>query len=57
MNSKLMHILNDDKQCYPFCRLGLLVDRFGHTAISNQPIKVIKGFKPTSTSVISSPMC
>ena len=26
------------------------------TAISNQPIKVIKGFKPTSTSIIYSPM-
>ena len=30
MVDKLMHIPNNDKQFYPFCRLQLVVETFGH---------------------------
>ena len=39
MAYKLMYILNDDTQNYPFCRLQLVVDPFGLN-IMNKPIKI-----------------
>ena len=37
MADKLMYIPNDDTQSYPFCRLQLVVDTFGHsTYLTNQ---------------------
>ena len=30
MCDKLIYITNNDKQNYPFCRLKLLVEKFGH---------------------------
>ena len=37
MADKLMYILYDDNQNYPFCRLKLVVETFEH---STQPIKI-----------------
>ena len=31
MADKLMYIPNNDKQNYPFCRLQILVEMFGHS--------------------------
>ena len=31
MADKFMHIPNDDTQNSPFCRLQLIVEKFGHT--------------------------
>ena len=39
MADKLLYIPNDDKQNYPFCRLQLVVETFGHNLI-NQPIEI-----------------
>ena len=46
-DNKLMYNSNDDTQNNPFCRLQLVVEKFGHSG-SNQPnsIKVSKIIKP-----------
>ena len=37
MADKLMYIANDDTQNYPFCRLQLVVETFGHSdKLTNQ---------------------
>ena len=48
MADKLMYIPNDNKQNYPFCRLQLVVETFGHPGIQNS-FKVPKVVKPTKT--------
>ena len=42
MDDKLMHILNDDSQNNPFCRLQLVVEILRHSPIKIQEvIKVV----------------
>ena len=40
MADKLMYILNDYTQNYPFCTLQLVVEKFRHLTKINQPIKI-----------------
>ena len=44
MAYKLMHIPNEDAQKYPYCRLHLGVETFGH---STNTITISKVVKPT----------
>ena len=47
MADKLMYILNDKTQNYPFCRLKLVVETFGNSTSSHQNLlKVPLVFKP-----------
>ena len=43
---KLMHILNNYIQNYPFCRLQLVIDTFGMDSDTklNEPIRIFKKF-------------
>ncbi len=54
MNDKFMYISNDDAQNYPFWRLQLLIETFGHwTKWPNQnSIKVPKVIMPTNTEML-----
>ena len=47
MSDKLMYILNDNTQNYPFCRLQL-VDTQPNEATNENSITVPKVFKPTN---------
>ena len=49
MADKLMYILNDDTQNYPFYRLQLMLETFGHTTKwTNQSEFKKKIVKPTN---------
>ena len=56
MADKLMYILNDDTQYYPFCRLKLEVETFVHSTsnkpINSNPIKVPKVVEPSNKKTL-----
>ena len=53
MADKLMHIPNGDTQCYPFCRLQLVVETFRHsTKWTNQLNFNKKVVKPTKKKTL-----
>ena len=54
MDEKLMYISDDDTQNYPFCRLQLVFETFGHSVkwtIKNST-KVPKVVKPTNKKML-----
>ena len=51
MADKLMHTPNDDTQNYPFSRLQLEVETFGHSTNQNS-IKVLKVVKPSNKKTL-----
>ena len=65
---QLMYIPNDDTQSFPFCKLQLFIETFGHSlneSTNQNSLKVPKVVKPTNqktllktleTSVICSPL-
>ena len=44
MADKLMYIPNDDTRNFPFCRLKLVVETFGHSTLSTNQSKFNKNF-------------
>ena len=51
MTDKLMYIPNEDTQNYPFCRLQLVVETFGHSTSEPNNLnstKVPKVVKPSN---------
>ena len=56
MADKLMYFLNDNTQNYPFHRLKLVVEKFGHPTKepTNQiSLEVSKIFEPTNKKTVS----
>ena len=49
-----MYIPNYDTQSYPFCRLQLVVEAFGHSTTNENLIKVSKVVKPTNMKIVES---